>query len=100
MGKIRKAVNLSAGLVILGGMAYCSYSFGSAESRMRKVCSEISPGMSISALSAFAKEHGLNPPRQESGVAFLAESKTFGRWSCRVVLEKGVVQSAEYNFAD
>jgi hypothetical protein len=100
MGKVRKAVNLIAGLFILGGISYCSYSFGTAESRMRQTCGEITPGMSASALRTFAKEHGLNPPRQESGVNFLAESKTFGRWSCRVVLEKGVVQSAEYNFAD
>ena len=100
MSKVRKVANLMIGLLIVGSISYCSYSFGSAESRMRQTCGEISLGMSVAALSAFAKEHGLNLPRQESGVIFMVESKTFGRWGCRVVLEKGVVQSAEYSFAD
>jgi hypothetical protein len=56
---------------------------------MRQTCSEITSGMSVVALSAFAKEHGLNLPRQESGVIFMVESKTLGRWGCRVTLEKG-----------
>lgn len=100
MGKFRRAVSLIASLFVLGGLAYCSYSFGSAEERMRQTCSEITPGLSASALRAFARKHGLNPPHQDSGVTFLAESRTFGRWSCRVTLDKGVVQRAEYNFAD
>lgn len=99
MSKVRKVANLMIGLLIVGSISYCSYSFGSAESRMRQTCGETF-GMSVAALSAFAKEHGLNLPHQESGVIFMVESKTFGRWGCRVTLEKGVVQSAEYNFAD
>ncbi len=67
---------------------------------MRQTCSEIIPGMSVSSLRAFASEHALNQPSQDSRVIFLAGSKTFGRWACRVVLEKGIVQRAEYNFAD
>ncbi|WP_256415461.1 hypothetical protein [Acinetobacter sp. 5862] len=100
MSKVSKVANLITALLIVGSISYCSYSFGSAESRMRQTCSEITSGMSVVALSAFAKEHGLNLPRQESGVIFMVESKTLGRWGCRVTLEKGMVQSAEYNFAD
>ena len=100
MSKVRKVANLMIGLLIIGSISYCSYFFGSPESRMRQTCGEISLGMSVAALSAFAKEHGLNLPHQELGVIFMVESKTFGRWGCRVTLEKGVVQSAEYNFAD
>lgn len=100
MSKARKAINLIAGLAILFGLSYCTYSFGSAESRMRTVCSDINPGMSASDLRRFASDHGLTAPGGDSGTQFLAESRTFGRWSCRVVLANGIVQSAEYGFAD
>lgn len=100
MGNVRKAANLITGLFILGGILYCADLFVGAESRMRQACGEIAPGMSVATLRTFAKKHGMNAPRQESGVTFLAESMTFGRWSCRVVLEKGVVRNSEYNFAD
>jgi hypothetical protein len=71
VSKVSKVANLITGLLIVGSISYCSYSFGSAESRMRQTCSEIT----VVALSAFAKEHGLNLP-QESGVIFMVESKT------------------------
>lgn len=100
MGKVRKLVNIGIGLAILVGITYYSYSFASAETRIRKICSRIGPGMTISTLHNFAEMNGLNAPRQNSGINFLVEKKTFGRWGCRVVLDTGVVQSAEYNFAD
>lgn len=72
----------------------------SAEKRMRKLCGEIVPGTSFSALSEFADEHGFNPPQPDSSVTYIAEEKTFGRWACRVELKNGVVKSAKYNFSD
>ncbi|WP_218110638.1 hypothetical protein [Ostreibacterium oceani] len=56
--------------------------------------------MSVDILRSFADEHGLRPPHAETGSTLLVESKTFGRWGCHVVLENGVVKTAEYNFMD
>lgn len=85
---------------MVSSVAYCSYSFGGAEKRIRKTCSEIIPGMTVASLRSFADDHGLNPPHTNSGIVFLAETKSFGRWACKVELEKGMVKGSEYNFAD
>lgn len=100
MNSIRKAINLGAGLLMLGGLGFCTYSFGTAEQRVRQVCLEITPGMSASSLRAFAQVHGLSEPRPESEVQFLADQRSFGRWSCRVEIQNGVVSKVAINGAD
>ncbi len=100
MNAIRKAINLGAGLLMLGGLGFCSYSFGTAEQRVRQICLEITPGMSAWSLRAFAQMRGLSEPRSESEVQFLAERRSFGRWSCRVEIKNGVVRKVALNGAD
>ena len=100
MNAIRKAVNLGAGLLMLGGLGFCTYSLGTAESRVRQICQEIPPGIPASSLLAFAQEHGLREPKPESAVQFLAERRSVGRWSCRVEIKNGVVTKTELNGAD
>ena len=56
--------------------------------------------MPASSLLAFAQEHGLREPKPESEVQFLAERRSFGRWSCRVEIKNGVVTKTELNSAD
>jgi len=99
MGSIRRVVSLSMGLGLVGGISYCSYNFASAEGRVRELCSQIQPGMSVAQLREFASTHGLDPKPRESGASYIVESKTFGRFGCKVLLEGGVVKLAEYNFA-
>ncbi len=96
----RRAVNVIVGGVILGGGAYFPYIFLSAENRVREVCAEIKPGMTLNALHAFAELHGLRQPTRDAGVNFLVETKTFGRFGCAVKLESGIVRNVEYTFAD
>jgi hypothetical protein len=101
MSKFRRAINLSFIILVMGCVAYFIYGFATAEARIKEVCSQIKPGMSISQLRIFGVEHGLTPqPRNESGVNYMVESKTYGRFGCKVVLEAGVVKNSEYNFAD
>ena len=96
----RSALNVVAGGVILGGIAYIAYIFLSAENRVREACTEVKPGMTLAALRTFAEQHGMRKPTRDTGVDFLVETKTFGRFGCKVTLESGVVRKAEYNFAD
>ena len=100
MERNRKTVNTIAGVAIIGGIIYYSYSFGSAEGRIRSICADITPGMPFNTLLTFAKDHGLSQPQDDSGVSYITENKTFGRWGCRVVLNQGLVQIAEYNYVD
>jgi len=71
-----------------------------AEQRVRALCAEISPGMSIDSLRSFAASHGMKYPSQRSGVNYLVESRTFGRYGCRVDTENGVVKRSAFSFAD
>lgn len=56
--------------------------------------------MSFAELQAFALQHGLRSPRRESGVNYLVETRTFGRYGCEVLLERGVVKESQYIFTD
>lgn len=56
--------------------------------------------MSVAELREYADEQGLGPPPKESGVSFLVEGKTFGRWGCEVVTEAGYVKHVKYIFHD
>jgi hypothetical protein len=96
----RHALNVIVGGVILGAIAYFSYIFLSAENRVREACAEVKPGMTLAGLRAFAELHGMRKPTRDTGIDFLVETKTFGRFGCKVTLESGVVWKAEYNFAD
>jgi len=96
-GRILKLI----GVLVLAGASYVFYSFVSAEGRLKEVCSQINPGMNVSELRDFGKKHGLGPqPSGESGVHYMVESRTFGRYGCKVNLEAGIVKSADYNLAD
>jgi len=100
MGKVLRTVYFVAGLALIGSIGYCAYGYGSAETRIRGLCAQFKQGMPISELRNFAMEHGLRPPTSDSGVSFLVEGRTFGRFGCKVTLEGGVVRTSEYHFAD
>jgi hypothetical protein len=95
-----KYFRIAAETILVAILAYGLYAFGGAEARVKAVCAEISPGMSFVALQELAARNGLSAPRTQSGVTFLAETKSFGRWACMVTTEDGVVKKSEYNFAD
>jgi hypothetical protein len=100
MNLFRRTLKL-IGVLVLAGASYVFYGFVSAEGRLKEVCSQIKPGMSVADLRNFGKKHGLGPGAPgESGVHFMVETRTFGRYGCTVILEAGIVKDAKYNFAD
>jgi len=100
VGKLRKTINTLFGVTILVGISYCSYNFLSAESRMRAVCNQIQQGMTVKQLQEFVSIHGLIPQPKKSGTSFVVETKTYGRFGCKVITEAGFVKEAKYIFAD
>ncbi len=100
MRNYRRVLNILGGLLIVSIFAYYLYAFVGAEARMKKMCIEITPGMQFSELKALSLKWGVTAPQNDSGINYLVETKSFGRWGCKVVLEGGVVKSSEYNFAD
>lgn len=89
------------GVLILSIICYTFYNFITAEQRIKQICSQINPGLSMSGLKDFSVNHGLNPPpNRESGVVFMVEYKTFGRYGCQITLENGSVKKVEYTFSD
>lgn len=85
---------------MLACISYFTYPFFGVERRVRDICLEIKPGMPIDELKALALRSGLTQPHQSSGVVFLVETRSFGRWGCQVVLEAGRVTQSDYDFAD
>lgn len=83
-------------------IAYFTYSLATGKERMTDICLRISPGMTIDQLLKLAEENGLGPRKlnAETKLAYLAESRSFGRHACKVELDAGVVKNASYNYAD
>ena len=88
------------GITLVLGIAYFLYNYSTAEGRVRALCPQIKPGMSIAALQEFANHHGLGPGRPHEGVNYLVEMKSYARHGCRVVVTSGVVQESAYTYAD
>jgi hypothetical protein len=93
---------LLAGSTLLLYIAYFTYSMATGKERMTEVCKQIRPGMTIAQLLSLAEDNGLGPRRfsTDTKLAYLAESRSFGRHACRVELDAGIVKRATYNFAD
>ena len=91
---------ISITLILIGGLAYSVYGYMTAEERMKVTCASIKPGMSFADLKEFAQRHGLLSPKRDSGLMYLAESRSFGRHACKVILEQGIVKHSEHNYAD
>ena len=100
MNPIAKGLAFVFGVPVLFGIAYFYSALSTGAKRMTEVCGQIKPGMSLAQLKAHAAEHGLTAPGKASGVTYLAESRTYGQFACKVVLDAGVVKSSEYNHAD
>jgi hypothetical protein len=99
MTRRRRLLNTIGGLLLLGGLGYYVYGFASAESRLMALCADIKPGTSVEALRELALAHGLKTPRGE-GINYLVETKTFGRYGCKVAVENKVVKESRYDYAD
>jgi hypothetical protein len=100
MSPVAKGLLFVFGVPALFGISYFYYAMSTGEKRMKEVCGQIKPGMSLAQVKAHAEEHGLKAPGRDSGITYLAETKTYGRFACKVVLEAGIVKSSEYNYAD
>lgn len=100
MGKFRKTINIIFVIALLSGIGYCTNNFVTAESRVRALCDELQPGMTVAALREFASQHGLSSQIKDSGTSFMVETKTYGRYGCEITTESGIVKRAEYNSAD
>ena len=100
MSDFRKLINHMAGIFFLAGIFYIGYGFATAENRVRKLCSEISAGIQFSEVAEFAATHGLSIPKNMEGPTFIVETRTFGRYGCRVVMASGYVQSVSYDSLD
>lgn len=100
MRKIRKIISVVAGVAALFGLSYCTYGYISAEDRVKAICGGIKPGDPVSEAAQFALSEGLSGTLHDTGVGYLVEARTFGRYGCKVVTEQAAVVSSEYNFAD
>lgn len=94
---MRKMVNVLGGVLLLGVAGYYVFSFATADGRVRKFCGEMHAGMSVEELNRYAERVGLGPPARATGVSFLVENKTFGRYGCRVESADGAVKTVAFD---
>jgi hypothetical protein len=83
---------------MLVALAYYFYGYASAERRLRATCALIQPGASLPELAVFARDHGLSEPHALYNPTYLMETRTFGRYGCRVEIEGDHVRTSTYVF--
>ena len=98
---IRKLISTVFALSALFGISYSTYNFNSAEDRVKLICSNIKPGMTLDELKIFSHQNGVGPePYVESGITYIVEEKTFGRYGCKIKMKNKIVEESTYNFQD
>lgn len=96
-GKVRRTLRIIAGWFMLGAFAFWFCSFFTEESRVREICAQVQPGMTLSSLRDFAIQHSMRKPATENGTDFMLPRKTFRSYGCTIHMENGVVRAAEYS---
>ncbi len=100
MTPLAKGLGLLIGAPIILTIIFFTYFNATGEDRMRSVCKQVTPGMTVAQLNVFIGEWKLAGTVPESGVALLGQPKSYGRHTCKVTVTAGAVTAAEYNFAD
>lgn len=100
MSPLAKGLGALFGLPIVLAIIFFTYFNLTGEDRMRAICSQVKPGMTGAQLKQFVLDNRLNNSGAVAGTSFLADSRSYGRHTCRVTMDAGVVKEAEYNFAD
>jgi hypothetical protein len=97
---VRRLLLVFVLLGVLWTGAYYTYGYLTAATRIAALCAEVRPGMTILELRRFGIRHGLIGKTVDTGVIHLVESRTFGRYGCRIALKKGIVTESAYHRAD
>jgi hypothetical protein len=67
-----------------------------AESRVREVCAELTPGMSVESIAKFADARGMYPPDRYSNGYFIGDKATSNWYNCHLDLRDGALLGATY----
>lgn len=100
MTPLAKGVGLLFGIPAMLAIVFFTYFSATGEDRMTQLCRKITPGMTATQLQEFAQENRLTNPTPNAGVTVLDNTRSYGRHACRVTLEAGVVQGAEYTLTN
>jgi len=98
--KIIKFVLGAIAVYLVVGVLFVAYVMHGAPDRMAQTCSQITVGMSPDDLTKFSAANDLFYPPQQTGTSYVADKRSFGRYTCAVEWESGKVKSARVNFAD
>lgn len=96
-GKFRRTLRLVAGYSMIGAFAFWLSGFFTEESRVREICAQIQPGMTLPSLREFARRHRMSKPTTENGSARLALMRSFGGRGCEVDMVNGIVRTVKYS---
>jgi hypothetical protein len=100
MSPLTKGLAALFGLPIVLAIIFFSYFNLTGEGRMRAICKQVTPGMTAAQLNQFVLDNRLNDSGAAKGVGLLGDPRSYGRHSCKVTMEAGVVKAAEYTLAD
>ena len=99
MSPIAKGLVMLFGFPAMLAVIFFYYFLSTGEERMRDTCALITPGMSHAEAVTVSHDHNLSAPAKDVQIAVLEERRSFGRHTCQVTFEAGIVKSAEYRLA-
>jgi hypothetical protein len=79
----------------IGG--YTAILDATAENRVRPVCSALTPGMSVQAVTAIAEAHGMFTPRDGATVYYIGEKATGNSFGCLLRFKERILERSTYS---
>lgn len=95
--KIIKGVLILLGLWLVIGVGLIAYRLAGANDRVTAVCESIKPGTNVEQLAVMDDKKGLRfkpAPMKDAEVVYLPETRSGGRYGCRIRLHQDVVKEA------
>jgi hypothetical protein len=100
--QILKWIGIAIGASFLAFIGYFYYSLSTAPERVRPLCAQIKAGTPLADLKAFASSNGLSMANMgaDAKATILFERKSYGRHTCAITLDGGVVTKSDYSHLD
>ena len=98
--KLFKLIGQVLSILAVAAIGYVGWTFIHAEGRVGALCKQMTPGLSMDALRAFAKANDLGPQAVHTGTNYLMDGKSFGRFGCKVEVDSAGVVSSEFSKSD
>jgi hypothetical protein len=96
----RKRIVVVFGVTLIAGLVWLFWPFVAGPGKMESFCSSLAVGTSLAQVQTQAAQHGYRVTSLIDGRAFVHDSASFGRFTCKLDFGSDGLVSSVYSFND